>query len=73
MNKAHLWSDDEVGYCEGLVRSRGNGDVPRRAVASYLRVQMVQAQLDGSPEALDAFDALAALLNYWNSRKLGDL
>lgn len=72
------WNDGEVEYCQRLVQSRGNRDVPRDKVADYLRMQMMQASRDlatkHGAEHLDANSAyglLSALLNHWNSNKLG--
>ncbi len=45
---AREWKDGEAGYCLGLVRSRGNGSVPRGAVESYLKVQVASASRDGA-------------------------
>jgi hypothetical protein len=46
--EAREWKDGEVGYCLGLVRSCGNQSVPRRAVESYLKVQVASATRDGA-------------------------
>ena len=44
MNK-HFWTD-ELGYIAGLLRTEGDGNVPRSSVAGYLETQYNQAARD---------------------------
>lgn len=64
---AYDWKDGEIAYCERLVQTRGNPDVPRAAVASYLRTQIASADMDRTLDSKRALLVLFALLNDWNA------
>lgn len=67
---AREWKDGEVEYCAGLLRTRGNSDVPAESIASYLEVQragasrsIAYARLHGTADALATAEAAAAELD----------
>jgi len=40
------WKDDELAYIYDLMESHGNKSVPKSAIQSYLRTQLVSAMQD---------------------------
>ena len=56
----HTWKEDEVGYCQELLHTNGNVNVPSNTIRSYLMVQIISARQDKREDAVEVLQGLLA-------------
>lgn len=66
MPKANEWKENEVGYCDSLVRTGGSRAVPAAQVMTYLNLQLEDAVKDGH---IEAAQAILAAIRKWRGEK----